>query len=250
MNSKLRILIVDDDQRMTRTLADIFSLSGHTSVQSYSGLDALAKLNAQSFDCVLTDVRMPGMNGVEFHHHLHQTHPGLPVVLMTAFAADEIVNQGLEEGVVGVLDKPLDINQLLGFFASLVRNQIIAIVDDDPEFCKTLGDILMQRGFKVTQTIDPHTAVELIASKAQVVLLDLKLNHVGGLEVLKQIKAIYPNLPVLMVTGYRREMETAIQAALEIDAYTCLYKPLEIPTLLKTLSQLQLERLRGAIKQK
>jgi two-component system response regulator HydG len=231
MNSKLRILIVDDDQRMTRTLAEIFSLSGHTSVQSYSGLDALAKLNAQSFDCVLTDVRMPGMNGVEFHHHLHQTHPGLPVVLMTAFAADEIVNQGLEEGVVGVLDKPLDINQLLGFFASLVRNQIIAIVDDDPEFCKTLGDILMQRGFKVTQTIDPHTAV-------------------GGLEVLKQIKAIYPNLPVLMVTGYRREMETAIQAALEIDAYACLYKPLEIPTLLKTLSQLQLDRLRGAIKQK
>jgi len=250
MNPKLRILIVDDDQRMTRTLADILFLSGHTAVAASSGTEALAKLRTQAFDCVLTDVRMPGMDGVEFHRQLHQSQPGLQVVLMTAYAADEIIRQGLDEGVVGVFDKPLDINLLLGFFASLAKNCVIAIVDDDPNFCKTLGDILQQRGFNVLQITDPHTNVELKASDTQVILMDMKLNDVGGLDVLKDIRARYPDLPVLLVTGYRQEMETAIQAALEINAYACLYKPLEIPALLQTLSQLQLERLRAALKDK
>jgi two-component system, NtrC family, response regulator HydG len=247
MEPKLRILIVDDDLRMTRTLSDILFLAGHTAVEASSGPEALAKIRAQAFDCVLTDVRMPGMDGVEFHRQLHQSQPGLPVILMTAYAADEIIRQGLDEGVVGVFDKPLDITHLLGFFASLARNRIIAIVDDDPNFCRTLGDILLQRGFSVAQITDPHTDVESMGSQSQVILLDMKLNNISGLEILKGIRARYPALPVLLVTGYRQEMAVAIQAALEINAYTCLYKPLEIPALLQTLSQFQLKRLRGAL---
>jgi hypothetical protein len=53
-----------------------------------------------------------------------------------------------------------------------------------------------------------------------------------------------------MVTAYRQEMAAAIQAALAINAFTCLYKPLEIPALLQTLSDLQLKRLRKVIKKK
>jgi two-component system response regulator HydG len=247
MNPKLRILIVDDDQRMTRTLADILTLAGHEVAEASSGPQALEKVRTQKFDCVLTDVRMPGMDGVEFHRQLREFRPGLPVVLMTAYAADEIIRQGLEEGVVSVFDKPLDMTLLLGFFSSLAKNHTIAIVDDDPAFCKTLGDILHQRGFSVTQITDPHASVELMASKSQVILLDLKLNHVGGLEVLKNIRAQYPTVPVLLVTGYRQEMAETIRAALEFSTYTCLYKPLEIPQLLHILSEVQLEHLRGLV---
>jgi two-component system response regulator HydG len=250
MNPKLRILIVDDDQRMTRTLSDILTLAGHETVEVWSGPQALEIIRAQSFDCVLTDVRMPGMDGVEFHRQLRQSQPGLPVLLMTAYASDEIIRKGMDEGVVGVFDKPLNINQLLGFFDSLARNRIIAIVDDDPVFCKTLGDILRQRGFNVAQITDPYAEVELMASEAQMILLDMKLNGRGGLEVLKEIRARYPSLPVLLVTGYRQEMAAAIQAALEINAYACLYKPLEIPDLLEKLAQLQLTHLRRALGKK
>lgn len=244
----MRILIVDDDHRMSRTLVDILSMAGHTVVEASSGPEALAKVHSQNFDCVLTDVRMPDMDGVELHRQLRLAQPGLPVMLMTAYAADEIIRQGLEEGVVGVFDKPLDITHLLGFFALLAKNRVIAIVDDDPDYCRTLGDILHKRGFSVTQITDPYSDVESMASQSQVILLDMKLNGTSGLEVLKDIRARYPILPVLLVTGYRQEMAVAIQSALEINAYTCLYKPLEIPALLQTLSHLQLERLRGAIK--
>jgi two-component system, NtrC family, response regulator HydG len=250
MDQKLRILIVDDDQRMTRTLADIFSTTGHQPVEANSGTEALEKARAQPFDCVLTDVRMPGMDGVELQRQLRQTLPGLPVMLMTAYASDEIIRRGLDEGVVGVFDKPLDISSLLGFFTSLAKHHTVVIVDDDPDFGKTLADILQLRGFGVRQISDPHADVDLITSEAQVILLDIKLNDISGVEVLKQIRQRYPDLPVLMVTAYRQEMAAAIQAALSIHAFTCLYKPLEIPALLQMLADLQLKRLRKVIRKK
>lgn len=250
MNQNLRILIVDDDRRMTRTLADILSLSGHEAVEAESGLDALEKIRKTKFDCVLSDIKMPEMNGVELHRRLREIQPGLPVMLMTAYAADELIRQGLDEGVAGVFDKPLDINYLLGFLTSLSKNRTIVIVDDDESFCRTLDDILHHRGFKVSQITDPHVDVSLITTDAQVILLDLKFNGISGLDVLKDIRKNNPSLPVLMVTGHRQEMASSIEAALQINAHACLYKPLEIPKLLDMLAQLQRERLRSLIKEK
>ncbi len=231
MDQELRLLIVDDDQCMTHTLSDILSMTGHKTVEANSGAQALELAGTQAFDCVLTDVRMPGMDGVELHRQLRRSEPGLPVVLMTAYAADEIIRNGLEEDVVGVFDKPLDISNMLGFFKSLARHHSIVVVDDDPDFCKTLADILRQRGFNVRQISDPHMDVELMTSESQVILLDMKLDGFSGVDVLKEIRKHYSELPVLMVTAYRQEMTAAIQAALEIHAYACLYKPLEIPAL-------------------
>ena len=250
MDQKLRILIVDDDQRMTRTLVDIFSIAGHQPVEANSGPQALELARSQAFDCVLTDVRMPGMDGVELHRQLHQVQPGLPVVLMSAYASDEIIRKGLAEGVVGIFDKPLDISTMLGFFTSLAKSRSIVVVDDDPDFCRTLANILQQRGFNVQQVFEQPIDVKLITAEAQVVLLDMKLNGLTGLDVLKQVRQHYPELPVLMVTAYRQEMTVAIQAALEINAFACLYKPLEIPALLQMLADLQLKRLRKAMKKK
>jgi len=248
MSHKLRILIVDDDRRMTRTLADILSVSGYEPTEASSGPDALEKVRAMEFDCVLSDIKMPEMDGVELHRHLRGIQPGLPVVLMTAYAADELIRKGLDEGVAGVFDKPLDINHLLGFFTSLAKHRTIVIVDDDEAFCKTLSDILLQRGFKVAQVTDPHVDVSSITLDAQVILLDLKFNGISGVDVLREIRKDNPELPVLMVTGHRNEMAESIKAAMDIRAYACLYKPLEIPQLLEMLTLLQKEHLRELIK--
>jgi DNA-binding NtrC family response regulator len=250
MNQSLHILVVDDDRRMTRTLVDILNMSGHDAVEAWSGPDALEKIRTNQFDCVITDIKMPEMNGVELHQHLREAQPGLPVLLMTAFAAEKLIHQGLDDGVVGVFDKPLDINHLLGFFTSLAKNRLIVIVDDDPDFCRTLNDILYKRGFRVIQVTDPHVAMQQITADAQVILLDLKFNGINGLDVLKEIRKRNPSLPVLMITGYRNEMASVIQAAQQINAFTCLYKPLEIPQLLQMLTELQLTNLRTLLKKK
>lgn len=247
MQPKLHILVVDDDERMTHTLSDILSVSGYVVVKADSGMDALEKIRSTMFDCVLTDVRMPGMDGVELHRQLRQIQPGLPVLLMTAYAADTLIRQGIEEGVVGVFDKPLDMTQLLGFLNTLAKARTIVIVDNDPDFCKTLEDILCNRGFKVSQIIDPHVSIDVIISNAQIILLDLHLNHITGLDVLKKIHSQCPALPVLLVTGHRNDMADVIQEALELNGYPCFYKPLEISKLLQTLSQIQLNNLRAVL---
>jgi two-component system C4-dicarboxylate transport response regulator DctD len=102
----------------------------------------------------------------------------------------------------------------------------------------------------VSLITDPHVDVSSITTDAQVILLDLKFNGISGLDVLKDIRRRNPSLPVLIVTGHREEMAASIEAALEINAHACLYKPLEIPRLLDMLAQIQRERLRNLIKEK
>jgi len=238
MSDKLRILIVDDDQRMAKTLKDIFTVKGYEAEMAHSGREALKKVAESHFDCILTDIKMPEMNGVDFYKIIKKEKPDIPVVMMTAYSADNLVKEGLEEGAIAALTKPLDIEALLRFLSTLRKDRSIVIVDDDPNFCKTLGDILQARGFQVDRITDPYDVVDKIQPDVQVLLLDMKLNGLSGLDILKEIRNWHPHLPVILVTGYRDEMGEAIEAALKISAYTCLYKPLQIEELLQRLNEI------------
>ena len=245
--SKLHILVVDDDRRMAKTLVNIFQVKGYEVEAAHSGPEALGKVAGGRFDCVLTDIKMPEVSGVELYRAIKARQPDLTVVLMTAYSTDKLVKEGLEEGAIAALTKPLDINALLSFFSSLGRERSIVIVDDDPQFARTLGDILRARGFAVTQITDPHGVVERLDADGQTVLLDMKLNGIGGLEVLKEIREQHPRLPVVMVTGYRQEMAQAIEVALKIGAYTCLYKPFQIEGLLQVVAEIRRQELRRVL---
>lgn len=247
MSEKIQILVVDDDRHMTRTLADILDLHGYEVTEAWSGRDALDKISLTTFDCILTDVRMPDMNGVELQKAIADVYPDLPVILMTAFATDSLLQQGMAQGVAGTLEKPLDIGILLTFFSFLRNNRTIAIVDDDPAFCQTLADILKLRGYDVIVTTNPHEQVDKMVNGAEFLLLDMKLNSINGLDVLRDIRKEHPDLPVLMITGYREEMWPAVEGALAINARACLYKPLAIPELLQTLTSLKLEKYRAIL---
>lgn len=247
MPDKLKVLIVDDDRRMVHTLADILELSDYRTLEAFSGEEAMQIITQEKPDCVLTDVCMPGMNGVELFQEIQKKHPGLPVVLMTAYASDALIDQGLQQGALGLLTKPLEIQHLLGFLTALARQRCVAVVDDDPEFCRTLADLLVRRGFQVKQISDPHAVLQSISTDVQAVLLDMKLNSIDGSVVIRDLHAQYPDLPVLLITGYRREMMPAIEKALEIKAFTCLYKPLDIPYLLSILDGLWQERLKKTL---
>ena len=255
MNEPIQILIVDDDGRMARTLVDIFRIKGFAAETARSGPEALEKVQARAFDCVLTDLKMPGMNGLELHQALRALRPGLPVVLMTAYATDELISAGREQGVIATLSKPLDLNALLGFFSALRNEQTIVIVDDDPQFCQTLETILRTRGYRTLTVTDPRHwpgssgCQAANGAKIQIVLLDLKLNETGGLEVLKHIRAQCPDLPVVLVTAYREEMAAVVEAARPLNVYAYLYKPFKIEALLEILAEVRQTALRGALSQ-
>ena len=121
MRDATTILVVDDNPSMTKTMADILAVKGFTVHAAFSGAEALEILRTQHIDILLTDVIMPDMNGVALYRETRKTHPKLVTILMTAYAADEIIEQGLAEGIKTVLTKPLDIDFLLSLFSAFRR---------------------------------------------------------------------------------------------------------------------------------
>ena len=65
MSENLNILIVDDDRRMAKTLVDILKVKGFETESAHSGSEAMDKVKEGHFDCVMTDIKMPEMNGVD-----------------------------------------------------------------------------------------------------------------------------------------------------------------------------------------
>ena len=247
MSEPLRLLVVDDDRRMAKTLVDILRVKGYQAEAAHSGREALEKVSAGDLDCVLSDIRMPDVNGVELCQAIRRVRPDLPVVLMTAYASDGLVEEGLEEGAIAALTKPLNIGLLLMFFSFLRKRRALVIVEDDPQFCRTLADILQMRGFAVTRISDAREVLERLGVGKEVLLLDMVLGRISSLDVLRAIRERHPHLPMVLVTAHRKEMAPAIEAALELDAYTCLYKPLEIEELVQTLTELRRQEMRGIL---
>lgn len=113
MPASLSILIVDDDPSMAVTLADVLQVKGFDVRTAPSGGAALKVLQRAPVDVLLTDVRMADMDGLALYRQARKSHPGITTILMTAYAADEIIQQGMSEGIKTVLTKPIDINFLL-----------------------------------------------------------------------------------------------------------------------------------------
>ena len=122
MSKSLSILVVDDNPSMTSILADILEVKGFEVHAAYCGAEALEILRDHPVDILLTDVRMPDMNGVELYRAIRKIYPNLNTILMTAYSADDIIQQGMKEGIQTVLSKPVDIDFLLALFSAYKRS--------------------------------------------------------------------------------------------------------------------------------
>ena len=108
---KINILVVDDDVDMTETLSDILSALGIQVEIAHNGLQALKKVKIRRFDIVLMDIKMPKMNGIECFKKIKKIRPQTTVMMMTAYAAQDLIAEGLMEGVYGIWYKPVEIQR-------------------------------------------------------------------------------------------------------------------------------------------
>ena len=121
MDNTLSVLIVDDNPSAAISLADVLEAKGFTTFTAISGKRALTILEEQSVDLLLTDVIMPEMNGLELYRLTKEKHFKVDTWFMTAYAADELIQQGMQEGIRTVLNKPLDMDLLFSFLNSLLH---------------------------------------------------------------------------------------------------------------------------------
>lgn len=247
MSDKLKILVADDDRRMVRTICDILRVKGYETLPAYSGEEAVLMVQGEKFDCVLMDIKMPGIDGVAALKIIKSVVPDTPVVLMSANASDEQMLEAKQLGAASVLTKPIDFQQVLSYLSLLRKESSVLIVDDDPEFSQTLKDVLQSNGYRVNTEEDPAKVLSHMEQEYKLlVILDLKLGNSDGLEVLKSVRARYPGKPVILVTGERDEMSAAIEQGMQVGAYTCLYKPFAVDTLIRIIEDIS-RRKRNAL---
>lgn len=248
MGERIKVLVVDDDRRMVKTMCDILKVKGYASESAYTGEEALEKVKSIGPDCVFMDIKMPGIDGIEAVRRIREMNPDLPVVLMSAYATEEQAVEAVRLGAFTVLTKPINIQMVLTFLSLLKKEDSILIVDDDPVFCKTLKDIFQIRGYTVESEFEPCKVLGRMERNYKlVVILDLKLGTANGLDVLKDIRAKYPSKPVIMVTAYGGEMAASIEQGLQIGAYACMYKPLEMDKLIVSIENIKRRKIKESL---
>ncbi|MBR9830292.1 MAG: response regulator, partial [Oceanospirillales bacterium] len=113
MTSNPNILLVDDDTALLRLLEMRLQASGYEINCAESGDQALALIRQHSFDLVLTDLRMDGMDGLTLFSRIQQEQPDLPVIIITAHGSIPEAVEATQKGVFGFLSKPIDKQHLL-----------------------------------------------------------------------------------------------------------------------------------------
>lgn len=107
MTTQARVLVVDDDPVVARSIDRVLSTKGYAVITARDGPEALAKLAQGSYDAVFTDIRMPGMDGLEVAKRIRETQPWLPVVIVTGYGSPASEARAQAIGVAGFLHKPL-----------------------------------------------------------------------------------------------------------------------------------------------
>jgi DNA-binding NtrC family response regulator len=108
-----RILVVDDDPGQRSLLSSFFRQQGFSTVLAESGAQALEALRGGRFDLMMSDVRMPGLSGLETLRLVRKEHPDLPVLLVTAYADIREAVEAMRDGALNYLAKPIDLDELL-----------------------------------------------------------------------------------------------------------------------------------------
>ena len=122
------VLIVDDNPEMASAMRDILVFEGFETFVVSSGAKALQILHDHPVDILLTDVIMPEMDGVELYRRTRQAYPKLITILMTAYAADELIQLGMAEGIKTVLTKPLDIDFLVLLLSTYRKRKAAGLI--------------------------------------------------------------------------------------------------------------------------
>src|ERR1019366_8569529 len=107
MTALRKVLVVDDDPVVSKSFDRVLARKGYAVVTAENGQEALNKIANEDYDAVFTDIKMPGMSGIEVAERMHAKRPWMPVVIITGYGSAENEARAEAAGVRGFLRKPL-----------------------------------------------------------------------------------------------------------------------------------------------
>jgi DNA-binding NtrC family response regulator len=234
--SSPRVLVVDDDPSLRLTLSANLELAGFEVHEAANASEALDLVSRHSFDAILSDIRMPGLDGVEMFQRLREQKPGLPVVLMTAFTDEPHVRSAIDSGVFTILAKPFDVEAALRTLHRAARRPVVVIVDDLEIFATTTAIALGDIGVRAVAVFDVEAALRVVRDDTvDVCITDLAMPGQDGIELIARLREHDPAIAVIAVSGAARSDEL-MRRAVGLGAIRCLRKPIDPLALARSIA--------------
>jgi DNA-binding NtrC family response regulator len=141
--AKERVLLVDDEAEFTEALSERMKARGLEVDTADSGYKALDKVKDESYDAIILDMAMPGLDGIETLKKLLEKHPDLQIILLTGYATLEKGVEAVKLGAKDFLEKPADINKLMKMIKEAKAERMLlvekSIEDDMKKILKSKG---------------------------------------------------------------------------------------------------------------
>ncbi len=231
-----RQLIIDDNEELAENIREVLEMEfDDVEVDlAPTGERALELVAEHEYDLVITDMRMPGIGGAEVVKRIQELRPGTPILVMTAYAEDGLLEDAQDSGAFGVVLKPLDLGRLVDTIERVYRADArILIVDDDRDLRSNMLEA-------VHTCVDGTVAVPASSLEAarRVVgnvafngaIVDMRLPDGRAHELIAELREA--GLPVIVITGYAEEL-----AGSELEGNKVLAKPFDTQVLIDAVGE-------------
>jgi two-component system, NtrC family, response regulator HydG len=235
----LKILIADDDVDNAASLGELFEMEGHEAVVVHSGDAAVEAYQHHKFDLAFMDVMMPGKNGVESFLEIRKSCPHAKVYMMTGYSVEQLLRQATDNGAMGVLTKPVNIDKVSNALKEAGSSGIVVVAEDDPDFGNHLMRIVNSGGHvcKLVQSTK-ESAPYSWGRDSDIMIFDLKKPLIDGVEVISELRRAGRVAPVIIITAEGPEYHDTIEAMQDIRVTGILNKPFDPLFLLNQLENL------------
>ncbi len=162
MNHQTSILIVDDETSVRDSLTKWFLEDGYRVGAAENAADAIRQMQVRTWDIILLDIKMPGMDGMELQQRVREIDPAATIIFITAHASVETAVQALKSGAFDYVTKPIDPDYLSHLVANAVRQRALvrenirlkAQVAEFPKLDEVVGESpAMQQVFELVETV-------------------------------------------------------------------------------------------------
>jgi two-component system, NtrC family, response regulator PilR len=136
---KASILVIDDEEGMCRLLKGVLSQEGHHVKTITSSVKALSLLTRENFDVIITDIKMPGMDGVELLRNILKTNPDQAVVMITAYGSIESAVDAIKIGAYDYITKPFQTDQVIHAISKIIERS--SLIEENKKLRTELDSI-------------------------------------------------------------------------------------------------------------
>jgi FixJ family two-component response regulator len=245
--AKNLISVVDDDESIRRSTKLLIESFGLRAVVYDSAEEFLGSSELKDTACLVLDIQMPGMNGLELQSRLASLGFTVPIVFITAYDDEESCGRAIRAGAAAFLSKPFSDEQLWQTVRSALEGEptlpkLILIVDDDESIRRTTRLLLESCGFRAEGF---ESAEDFLKSddirRASCLIVDVLMPGMDGLQLQSQLAATGHSIPIIFITAY--DSTEYQRRAIQAGAVAFLGKPFSDEQLLQTIqSALKIDR--------